>query len=272
MTKTRHPRFACLAAAAGLILFMSASAFSIPADAASIPPADPSVPTLNQASEAARSLSELFNSKPPMLADPSAAALFKVALDERVFAEMQQRDLLFMSGFCAYPAQLLNQYALYQTGAGNATALTVQQTGLAVMNSVHYQNEIARLTRFSVACGARVVPAAETFWTNLPSDQRTEARRQGISMMRQGLAMMYSGVVLMQVEATTNENRKLVLDAAIEFMNVYAGALGLPERQAVIAQIDRFSPSKGLSDETREKLSRIRDAMSADGCTGLCAD
>ncbi|MBI3677948.1 MAG: hypothetical protein HY243_15170 [Proteobacteria bacterium] len=208
---------------------------------------------------------------PPTLNDPLFAQEIRTAFDERILLGLNKNDMTDLIAVCSSPVETLKLYVFYQAGYQGAAISTQAQAEQVSRNSIRFQDEIALATRFSIACGGMMAPAVVSFWENLPVSERTEIRREGIAQTRHGMAQTYSGGVIMQSEPTKAANRKLVLDAMLQHLEAYASSMGLPERQSVVATIDETLAINVFTKDARDKLRRIRLAMTRRDCVGLCA-
>lgn len=88
--------------------------------------------------------------------------------------------------------------------------------------------------------------------------------------MRRGITEIFMGVLTMQSQPFYSAaNRAMALDIAARHADVFASLLAPGDRKAVIGIVNRSLPS--ATPEDHAKLLIIRAAMSATGCTGLCA-
>jgi hypothetical protein len=241
-------------------------------------PADQSVDALTSANTellASVERAEKAGSELPRITDPATRPIFEAAFDERVLIAVDKSDMNQLSDICSRSSKVLVAYSVHGIGKLADTAAGRQKLPAAALvqvdrNFVTNQNEVIPVLRFTLACQALQIPEIAKFWEGLPDAERTAIRRRGLAQVRHGITDIYLGVLHTQSQSTVSAaNRAIALDVAVRHADVFASALTLGDRKAVIRVLDKALAS--TTAENRSKLLLIRAAMSTAACTGLCA-
>ncbi|MBS0294948.1 MAG: hypothetical protein JSR45_01465 [Proteobacteria bacterium] len=205
---------------------------------------------------------------PPRLADPAGGRMIRAAFDERVLPAMAGQDLAATLQVCSGPIENLFGYMRWGVAA-NAPEAQVEAAMRA--NTDRYQDEIAVALGFTIGCGARMMPAIERFAANIRPGEWTTQQREGLNQIRNGALSIYQGAVTVPEDGSRQENQLLVVGRAADLADIYAAALTLEQRHAVVAAADREMASPKASPAVKAKIALIRRVMSRTDCTGLCA-
>lgn len=205
---------------------------------------------------------------PPRLTDPAGGRLIRAAFDERVLPAMAGKDLEATLEVCSGPLE--NMFGYIRWGVAD-DAPTAQADAAMKANTDRYQDEIAFALRFVIGCGGQMMPAIERFAAKIPAGQWTPEQRQGLNQIRDGALGMYRGAVTVPEDGSRQANQLMVVGRAAELADVYAAALTLQQRRAVIAIADQEMASPKTSAAVKAQIEIIRKVMSRTDCTGLCA-
>ncbi|MBX3481618.1 MAG: hypothetical protein KF842_14590 [Caulobacter sp.] len=201
----------------------------------------------------------------PMLSDPKMAPTLRLAFDQQVLPLLPLGDPMAALQDCSPAFQAMQAYAL-----GASANLSPSEQALAAgRNAIRYHDEQSLIFAFAISCMARALPAAETFWTGLAPEQRTEVRREGLNKMRSGLTEIYGGALSMIGETPyTLANKAAILESLVRSGETFARVMTLDQRRQTVSRIDALAPS---SDQTlKPRLARLRAIMSDRTCTDLC--
>lgn len=257
---------------------MAATAFAAPQAHAGAVGALATFARANHDLQTAITTADAANATPPSLADPDAADMIRTAFDVGAAEAAPTDNLGQLMEICSAAHRSLQAYALFGLRRAGVDAQTPRDQLQAAMvrvvgqNAVRFQDETAMALRFSVACTGKEIPATEQFMSALSASDWTPERRAGLQQMRRGMASVVTGVVLMQADPIRADNRAVVLDEGLKYVDAYAAALAPDDRQRVIAEVDRVSADAAVTDEVKAKLGRVKLAMSRTDCTALCAN
>jgi hypothetical protein len=232
----------------------------------------------NQDLQEAIAAADTAGQAPPSLANPDTAPMIRAAFDVAAADAAPDDDLGSLLQICGAASKSLQAYALFglaRVSVDPHASGDAAQTALAQLvgqNAIRFQDETAMAFRFNVACAGREVPATERFISALNTADMTPERKAGLKQLRRGMASVVSGLVLMQSDPIRDENRAAVLDEGLKHIDAFAAAITPDDRKRVIDQVDRVSGERGVSDEAKAKLGKIRVAMSRTDCSAICSN
>jgi hypothetical protein len=182
-----------------------------------------------------------------------------------------------ISGFATFDAicNRLNQVSAQFRLIGSKALLSVQPPDQAKLeahfsaNILRYRDEFALLIPAVARCQAAHLPALEQFWVQLPADQKTEQRREGLRLMRTGMMQMFQGLFVIGTETHQSDaHRRSAIEAAVDMAPNMVRALPVPRRKELLAQLETAQPK--LPVATQPLVQRIQQSLSQTVCEGLC--
>ena len=105
----------------------------------------------------------------------------------------------------------------------------------------------------------------------LPAEQVTPVRRDGLAKVRSGYAEMLAGLMQIINEPRYGlEFRGAIAQAMAETAPALASLLTLPQRAQLLLMMGHDPARAKLPEELAANLARIKAALGNEACTGLC--
>ncbi len=152
---------------------------------------------------------------------------------------------------------------------GDKQIVAQQISELQVKNYVTFQDEVLPLLGFGRHCMAGVLPTLTTFVGNLPVEQMTEIRRQGLQQMRFGIKGMITGSIAGLGDIGIRDTlRVAAFNGLKRDLPRLVPALSIEDRSEVIKTIKALAPKVPAMHQ--KDVAAMLDALDSKTCEGLC--
>lgn len=142
--------------------------------------------------------------------------------------------------------------------------LAIQQKNFSA-----FQDEVVPLLVFSTHCQALHIPVVENFIANLPVEQITAIRRNGIKQLRLGIRQMVVGSIQQLADPNLKDiNRHAMFFGVVRDLPTFVPILK-PEERAQMRQFLEQQIAIAPS-EFQEQIKGTIAAFQTDKCEGLC--
>ncbi|HET6553645.1 MAG TPA: hypothetical protein VFG49_08915 [Dyella sp.] len=217
--------------------------------------------------------------KMPRRTEPDAKRWLAVLSDARSVlgdAPYGEEDMGALMGVCGKANEIAVRYML--AGAerlkplvADTAELSRKLRELTQSNSYTYQDELAGLFAFNVACEARAIVPLSARLASFKPEELTPVRREGAMQARTGLFQIISGVILGAGDAKISlDNRLLTLRALAD--NIRPLASALPETMRSVLAQAALAGREQIDGKLRPTLDEVVDGLTRhSACTGICA-
>lgn len=147
-------------------------------------------------------------------------------------------------------------------GVNPAATLTADQIAMLKRNASDYQDQEAIALDYMIRISAREAQAVMLFLDQLPPEQRTPVRQEGLSRARNGGAETIYGAVVTIAQGMTPANARLVSGAMSDTRGGWSGFIPPQYRPQVTSMIER-AESATKDDTVRKDLAALSIALAA---------
>lgn len=147
-------------------------------------------------------------------------------------------------------------------GVTPSATLTADQIAAVKRNASDYEDQEAITLDYMIRVSARLAQAVMLFLDQLPAEQRTPVRQEGLNRARNGGAEMIYGAVVTIAQGMKPANARLVSGAMSDTREVWSGLIPPQYLPQVMSMIER-AESATKDDAVRKDLAALSVALAA---------
>ena len=152
--------------------------------------------------------------------------------------------------------------SLLYFGVDPSATLTADQVAAIKRNASDYEDQEAIGLDYMIRISAREAQAATLFLDQLPAEERTPVREEGLNRARDGGAEMIYGALVTIAQGMKPGNARLVSGAMRDTREAWSGFVSPQYRPQVVSMIER-AESAAKDDMVQKDLAALNTALVA---------
>jgi hypothetical protein len=199
----------------------------------------------------------------PDFSKPPVSDLFARVFDLKQLAVLpptQANEVSWLPQWIATANGIVKSFLYF--GVNPSATPTADQVAAVKRNASDYEDQEAIALDYMIRISAREAQAVTLFFDQLPAEQRTPVRQEGLTRARNGGTEMIYGAVLTIAEGMKPANARLVSAAMSDTREMWSSFIPPQYRPQVISMIER-AESATKDDTVQKDLAALSNAVTA---------